>query len=358
MRFIPQFEPSIKKEYAEFVSKQIQTGIVGSHKITEEFEKKVSNLFGCDYGISTTSGTVALMMAIESLELLKCSTILFPAYTFLAGANACKFLGYNVRLVDIKEDTLSIDPEQLIEILDEIKEYEGMSLERRVTVMFVNHNGYHGEDLQEIKNICKKYNIKLIEDAAQSLGISYDIVGDVATTSFSVPKLITTGQGGMVLTNNQEIYKKCLQIRDHGDNWRQDRIHNNLGVNFKFNDILASFGMAQLNKIGEILLQRKIIFQEYRKYINLIDYGYESNWMVIYRSKKVQEIIKKLEENNIKAVQYYRPINQNPIYQTEKTFPIAEKVYNEIVYLPSSLNLTKEEIKRICEIIKDVEENN
>jgi len=190
-KFIPQFEPRIKFKYCWDVFRQMRSGWVGDGETVKSFESMLQQIVGVDFAYSTTSGTTALMLAIKALELPIGSTILFPAYTFIAGANAARFLGYNIRLVDIKEDTLSIDPSKM-KIDDNVS-----------AVMFVNHNGYHGGDLQKIKDTCVTHGIKLIEDASQCLGIPGNFhTGDVSVVSFSVPKLITTGQGGAVFTND------------------------------------------------------------------------------------------------------------------------------------------------------------
>ncbi len=331
-------------EYAEQVKKQILSGWVGPHKATEYFEKRLSEIAQVKHAISTTSGTVAIMMGLEALGLPKGSTILFPSYTFLAGANAARFLGYKVELVDIHPDTLCMDPEK-------IHIHAGVSC-----VMFVNHNGYCGDHLREVRDICDSHGISMLEDSSQALGIAgAGTVGDIGILSFSVPKLVTTGQGGAVLTSNDDLAIKVRQIRDHGDNWRASKIHENLGVNFKFNDLAASLGNAQLDRIDDLLSTRARVFDAYREHLPLIDFGLRSTWMALYRTANAGKVIEKLKENNIQAVQYYRPLNHNPIYASDKTYPVADAVYKEVVYLPSSLNLSNEEIYFICSTIAKVD---
>lgn len=345
-KIIPQFEPRVRFKYVRHVAKQLASGWLGygdtSRGVEDIFNKMI---YKGRYNRLTTSGTIALMIAIKALNLPEKSTILFPSYTFLAGANAARFLGYNIKLIDIKEDTLCMNPNK-IEFTDNVS-----------AVMFVNHNGYVGNDLNEIYSMCFKNNIPLIEDSSQGFGIlNCGRVGDISVLSFSVPKLITSGQGGLISTNNINYFQKIEEILDHGgNNWRKTQIHSENGVNFKFNDILSSYLYAQLLDSADIFGNKVRIFNEYRKYIKLIDYDQEYTWMVLYRTKKSTEIIYNLRKNNIQAVRYYRPINENPIYKTNEEFPIAKKVYDEIIYLPSSLKLKNKDIKRICEIINRVE---
>lgn len=344
-KFIPQYAPDIRWRDIWAVVKQMKTGWVGPSKMTEKFESLLRQHCLTDYCFSTTSGTTAIMMALYGLDLPPGSTILFPAYTFLAGANAARLMGFKIRLVDIKQDTLCMDP-------DKIRFTKNVSC-----VMFVRHNGYDGSDVEKIRRMCKdRPAVAFLEDAAQCLGKIGPYNGaDVITISFSVPKLVTTGQGGAVLTENTSIAQRCAQFRDHGGDWRTDRIHHAIGGNFKFNDILAAYGMSQLKDLQKLIIKRNKIFQWYRKYIDLVDFGYNSTWMVIYRAKHPEKLIKALSKHAIQAVRYYKPVSHSLPYTTKRKFPIAEQIAHELVYLPSSLTLKKKDIQRICNILLEVE---
>jgi len=351
---IKQFQPYIKRKYAKAVFKNILNGTLGPGIQTKLVEEKIKQIYNIKNCICTTSGTMALMIAIKSLNLKPGSTVLFPSYSFISGANAARFLGYKIKLVDINPYTLCLDP-------DKLKYNKNISC-----VIFIDHNGYNGSDLQRIKQFCVEHNIPLIEDSAQCLGISKTgQIGDIAILSFSVPKVVTSAQGGVILTNNNKLAEKCRNIIDHGgQGWRQDRIHKGIGLNLRFNDILASYLLPQLKDIKSLLNKRWKLFYNY--YFNGVKpyrfspyiSGKESGWMVVYRSKKADRIIEELEKSNIEAVKYYKPISHNLPYKCKEKFPVAEQIYKELVYLPSSLNLKKKEIKRICSIIKRTEEKN
>ncbi len=354
-RFIPQSEPEISQGDISSVSSQMESGWVGSGVTTERFEEAIREV--CykftnhrPFVSSTTSGTVALIMAINSLNLRKGSTILFPSYTFLAGANAARFLGYWVKFVDIKEDTLCMNPNR-IRISDDVS-----------AIMFVDHNGYVGEDLQRIRGICDDNNLPLIEDSAQCFAMEgAGVTGDVSVFSFSVPKIITTGQGGAVLTEREDIHARIKRIRDHGDNWRKSKKHEFLGVNFKFNDILASYGLSQIKNLDYICQKRKEIWDEYEKRIPIYRYGKPFTWMVIYKTEgrsNALKIIKNLGDVNIQATQYYKSIPLNRPYLdfcSDKEYPVSYNMADRLIYLPSSINLTVEEIDKICNVVKDIE---
>jgi perosamine synthetase len=348
-KFIPQYEPLIKKSYIKAVSNQMKTGWIGTSIATENFEAKLKELHSVKHVISTTSGTMALFLGIAAMRLPKNKKILFPSYTFLAGANVIKFLDYEIEFIDIHRHTLCINPNLLEERLSKSNDVSA--------VVFVAHNAYTGHIL-DAKRICDRYDVKLIEDTAQCMGDpNIGSEGEFGILSFSVPKLVTTGQGGAILTNNDELAETIKQYRDHGDNWRRDKLHKFVGLNLKFNDISSALGISQLNILDELILTREAIFDRYRRNdIGLLDLGQRSNWMPIYPTKKSDQIIDKLKLNNIQAVKYYKPINHNPSFYSTTKYPDAEYVYDNYVYLPSSLTLKNKDIDRICKIIKGIED--
>lgn len=347
-RFIPQFEPVILPEYIEAVTKQMESGWIGTSGMTEEFENAIQNYTG-GHVISTTSGTMAIFLGLSALNIPKTKKIAFPTYTFLAGANVIKSLGYEIEFVDIDCDTMCMSPDKLREVI-------GPDLG---AVVFVNHNGYSLADRDAIHWMCQQHGIHFIEDSAQALGVdpSAGLMGVFGVFSFSVPKIITTGQGGVIFTRDDELAARARQIRDHGDNWRKDKIHSHVGMNLKFNDMAAALGKAQLDRLPQILTTRDRIFDNYNKYLKLQDCGYYSTWMVVYRTNKADTIIAALKAENIQAVKYYRPIPSNPPFLLDPTkYTGAEYVYQHHLYLPSSLNLTANEIEQICNIIRKVED--
>ncbi len=350
MSRIVQYSPVIEKKYIRSVTKQLKSGWLGPGETTKKVEEELCKMTGNKYCVATTSGTSALIMAILSLNIPKDKIILLPAYTFIAPHNAAKFLGYKIRLIDVDPNTMCMDYGELLKIYSKHKNSIG-------AIIFVNHNSYAEGEYSKIVDFCNRYSTPIISDASQALGNIKAFKGTVSVISFSVPKIATCGQGGAVVTNDENIYLELKKIQDHGDDWRKDRIHKNLGVNFKFNDILASYLLPQLKDINKLIFKRDMIFSWYQIYLkkNIVTYGMDSTWMVIYKTKKIQQIIKELEENNIQSVQYYKPISWNPPYYTSELFVNSEKIYQEYLYLPSSLSLTKNQIKRICRIILKIE---
>lgn len=332
-------------------------GNLGPGKVVSKIEAEINKIHNVKNTVCTTSGTMAILIAIKALNLSQNSTIIFPNYTFLAGANAARFLGYNIELVDISEDTLCINPFELDRAIN--KSPKNISC-----VIFVNHNGYSGSDICEIRKVCDRHKIPMIEDSAQCLGINNTgNTGDIGILSFSVPKAGCSGQGGAILTNNDSLAQRCRNLIDHGGDWRKDRSHQDIGVNLRFNDISASYLLLQLRDIENILQKRWWICNEYDKHIPIQGfrpgvYSKTTPWMVVYKSKCAEQIIDNLKHDDIQAVQYYRAISDNMPYTTDMEYPIAQRMAKELIYLPSSLNLTKAQIKRICKIIINTERKN
>jgi perosamine synthetase len=337
---VPQFEPLVRREYAEAVATQVASGWLGSGKATAEFESHLCRLMSRRYCISTTSGTTALLMALHALKLGHGAKVLFPAYTFLAGANAARFLNLTVRLVDIRRETMCMDPALI----------EGHT--DAAAAIFVNHNGYVGPDVARARKACDRLGIPMIEDSAQCLGIEgAGLHGAMNILSFSVPKLVTTGQGGAILTDFPDLFEHLRRLRDHGEDWRAKRTHEYLGVNFKFNDVLASLGNVQLRAIDDLRLLRRRLLMRYRRYIKLADFGQEDAWMAVYNSPRPDRDIAALAEAGYQAVRYYCPLNHNPPYADGIRYPEAEHIYATHIYLPSSLGLTDEQVNEICGVL-------
>jgi len=345
---IHQFTPLIEPADGERVRRQIESTFVGCGKTVTEFEQSVAAQSGVQHCLATTSGTTALMLALLAVASPnRPGKILFPSYTFLAGANAARLLGFDVELVDIEADTLCMSPR----LLNEALERNGQV----AAVMYVDHNAYIGPRREEVREICDRFGVPLVEDSAQCFGVMTKLAGQVGVFSFSVLKLVTTGQGGCIITDDDAIDAAVRNMADHGRGWREQRLHARVGGNFKFNDILAAYGLSQIERLDRLRSLRKAVFDAYRARIPLVDHGMESAWMVIYRCRDAKRLAAALLSRKIQAVQYYRPIHHNPPFAANRAYPEAEAAFRECLYLPSSLSLTSDEIGYVCDAIQDAE---
>ena len=354
---ILQYEPLIKEEYAMAVSNQINSGWIGPGKTVKTFEEKFAAYVKSEYALATTSGSSAIMVALLALGLKPNDSVVVSNYSFIAAINVIRLMNLNPILVDINRDTLCMDIDETTKLLDE---------KNIKACIFINHNGYIGNDVVNLKKACQKRNIPLIEDAACALGQWYDnkhagTIGDVGTFSFSVPKLITTGQGGMIVTDDYSIHQRCEEIIDQGSiTWRQDGFHAHTGANFKFNDILAAYGLAQLNTINDLLERRLHLYNRYLS--NGIKLHFSNNtdlhpdnlspWMMVLIAENAHDIHDHLEKHDIQTRFYYKPARYS--IGDPKICPVTEKLYHQILYIPSSLTLTDKQIDFVSEKIKEI----
>lgn len=345
---IPQFAPLIEPADAERVRRQVESTFVGCGPTVTAFEQAVATHSGVRHCVATTSGTTALMLALRAAARPDLPRkVLFPAYTFLAGANGARLLGFEVELVDIEPDTLCLSPRLLAEALERTGPV--------AAVIYVDHNAYVGPRRDEVRAVCDRFGVPLVEDSAQCFGVLSRLAGRVGAFSFSVPKLVTTGQGGCVLTDDDGLAAAVRDLCDQGGGWRSRRLHERVGGNFKFNDLLAAYGLSQIERLDRLRSLRKAVFDAYRRRLPLLDHGMESAWMVIYRTRDAARLAEALRARGIQAVQYYRPIHHNPPFSSGRAYPEAEAAHRECLYLPSSLSLRPEEIAYVCDAIRESE---
>ena len=269
--------------------------------------------------------------------------VLFPDYTCLSGAHAALAMGCRVQLVDIERNSLCMDA-------------DGWEPQDATAVIYVSHNGYLPPEAWVVREKCQENGVPLIEDACQALGCpGAGSLGDVAAFSFSALKLVTTGQGGAVVTDRESLYERLRAAVDHGGgDWRKTRIHPAIGLNLRMSDVSAALGIAQLRRLDALVARRR----EVRSWYDLP--GTEvppDGWHVLYRTENAVDLAAYLRWHGVQASQYYRPVHHNPAFAgpTGNLHPEAEKAAKEILYLPSSLTLRRRDVRRICDLIQQWE---
>ena len=364
MKKIYQIEPSLGiEEKAELVD-VINSGWFTEAKKTKEFERKFADFTNCKYACTVTSGTAGLYLGLLAMELKKNDEVIVPDLTFVASPNAIQAVGAKPILCDIEKETLNLDLEKL----------EKKITRKTKAIMIVNFNG-RTTNMKQLKDISKKYNLKLIEDAAHSLGSYYKnshqgTNSDLGVFSFSTPKIITTGQGGMIITNKKNIYEKCCELKDFGrkigakKNVRSAFDHKIIGYNFKFTEFQAGIGISQMKKLPKLIVKKKKMFQKYEesfkniKQIEFIktDLKTITPWMadIILDSKSVKiKLMNYLEKNGVETRIFYPPIHRlDPYKQKDGKFKISSDISDRGLWLPSSNNLTKKQLEYICKKIQ------
>lgn len=355
MKKINQMEPNYGKEEKKEVQDYLNSGgWIMEYKKTREFEQLICQYTGAKYCSVVSNGTVSLFIALFALGVGPGDEVIVPDFTMIASPNAVRLCGAKPILSDIEKKSLCLDVEQVKRKINN----------KTKAVMHVSFNGRAGE-LDRLVELCQKKKIFLIEDTAQSLGSFYKgkhlgNYGIIGSFSFSVPKIITTGQGGALITNVEEIYKKICKIKDFGRVSDGVDIHDEWGWNFKFTDLQAAFGVAQIRKIGERTKRKKEIYRLYCKFLADVpqvkfietDLNEVTPWFIDILVENPLKLKAYLETVGIGTRVFYPPISDQVIYKTKEKFPNTQEVAYRGLWLPSSTLLTDSDIKRTCRQIK------
>ena len=363
---IPIFVPYLNKNAKKYVSQCIDTNWVSSQgTYIRKFEKALAKYHGVKYCIVTSSCTSALHLAIKSLNLGKSDEVICPGLTFIAPANMIILSGAKLKLVDINPETLAIDHKKIEK-----------EITKKTKAIMVVHQFGHSADMNPIMKIAKKYNLRVIEDNAESIGGKYKgkilgTIGDVATLSFYANKIITSGEGGAVLTNSKKIAAKCYLLRDHGMSRSSDPIkryiHLDLGYNYRMTNMQAAVGFSQLEIINKVLKKRNAQMLLYKKHLSKIseikirsfkNWCSPVHWMTtitINKKNLRNKLIYFLFKEGVDARPMVNPVHQAyhfKKYFINKDFKNSINISKNSLHLPSSTYLSLKQIKFICNKIK------
>jgi perosamine synthetase len=355
---IPISEPYLSKKAKKYLNNCYNTNWISSQgKYITDFEKKLANYHSVKYCVLTSSCTSALHLSLKSINVGVGDEVICPDLTFIAPANMIKLSGARLRLVDIDPLTLTID----------VKKIE-KEINKKTKAIMVVHQFGHSADMDPIMKLAKKYNLKIIEDNAESIGGKYKgkklgTIGDVSTLSFYANKIITTGEGGAILTNSRKIANKCLILRDHGMSKIKKYLHLDLGYNYRITNMQAAIGLSQIEILNSILKKRNNQLLTYRKYLSTIPEiklrSFESwcspvHWLTTITLNKKNlrnKLLAYLKKFGIDARSMINPVHEAyhfKKYFKNKDFKNSIHVSKNSLHLPSSTNLKKKQIKFIC----------
>ena len=375
---------NIDKKDIESVVKILKSDSITQGEIVSEFGSKIAKFVGAKYGIAVSSGTAALHLSLLALNLKPGDEVITTPITFCATANAVLYNGADVKLVDIDKETMNIDS----------KKIEKKITKKTKAIIAVDFRG-HAADLAKIYSLAKKYKIKLIEDASHSLGSKYFINkkkfkcgdckhADLATFSFHPVKHLTTGEGGVITTNNTKIYKKILLLKKHGidknktmvnsakkiGEWKYDMVL--LGYNYRLTNFQAALGISQLKRINYFMKERKKIVNFYNEELSSISditlpyekKGFLSNFHLyvirVNNRKKINRfsLFNYLKKHNIITQVHYIPIHYLKYYKKKYSFnnndfPEAKNYYEQALSLPLYPGLSKDKLNKIVKVLKN-----
>jgi perosamine synthetase len=360
---LPVMEPRLGGNELKYVSDCITSNWISSQgSYVKKFEKKFAGFLDIDHSLTTTSGTTALHLALTAMGIGPGDEVIVPNLTFAASANVVIHAGATPVFVDVSHEHWTIDPALI----------ESVITSKTKAIMPVHLYG-HPCDMDPIMEIARKYNLFVVEDCAEALGALYKgqplgTLGDVGCFSFFSNKVITTGEGGMIVTRNRELHENMLVLRDHGMSKTKRYWHEVAGFNYRMTNLQAAVGLAQLEQIDSFLDKRRKIAEHYAAHLKEVvgltlppEKVWAKNIYWLY-SILIDEsvagisrdaLIKGLECEGIETRPFFCPLhNQPPYVSTSFTFPVTDKLANEGISLPSSNTLSPDEIRRVCENIK------
>ena len=375
---IPFTKPIIEKDEIDAVEKVLESGMLAEGKVSHEFEKLFSEYIGTKYATVTSNGTTALSTALEAMNIAPGDEVITSPFTFIASANSIAMIGGVPIFVDVKPDTYNIDPEKI----------ESAITSKTKAIMPVHIFGMPA-DMKQIMEIAEDHGLMVIEDACQAHGAAIEgkrvgSFGDVGTFSFYATKNILTGEGGMVTTNNEELYDRLLMIKNHGRGKEGGYSHFRIGYNNRMMDIVAAIGVQQMKRIHTVVEQRRKNAYEYDKFFSEIpeikpqveDPGFESSYhLYVPRidSKKMtrDEIVAALRNEGVgsRAV-YALPCHKQGTYlniqdwrwakfvkypdYSKVTLPISEEIGAKHFDIPVHPSLTDDEKATIMDAFRKI----
>lgn len=364
--------PHMGGEEMKYINEAFETNWVaplGSN--VTEFEKNMCEYTGAKAATALVSGTSAIHLALKCLGVGEGDVVFCSTLTFSATANPIIYQGAEPVFIDSEYETWNMCPIALQKAFDDAIDNNKMPK----AVVVVNLYG-QSADYDKLKAICDKYNVPLVEDAAESLGATYKgkqtgTIGDIGIYSFNGNKIITTSGGGMMVSNNEEYNKKALFWATQAREAERHYEHKDLGFNYRMSNVVAGIGRGQLKVLDKRIAKKKEIFETYKEgfkhiedieMMNIADFGESNYWLsaaTIKENSKVKplDIMLELEKENIESRPVWKPMHIQPFFKGYKFYTslkegsISEDLFNRGICLPSDTKMEQEDIKRIIQII-------
>jgi len=366
---IPVNEPVFSGHEKKYLDECIKTGWISSEgPFVSRFEEKFSRKVGRKYGVAVCNGSAALELAVAALDIRKGDEVIMPAFTIISCAAAIVRVGAKPVLVDADENTWNMDVSQI----------EDKITSKTKAIMVVHIYGLP-VDMDPVLALAKKYGLKIIEDAAEMHGQTYKgkpcgSFGDVSIFSFYPNKLVTTGEGGMVVTDNKVLAERCRSLRNLCFQEKRRFIHNELGWNFRMTNLQAAIGLAQLERLDEFVIRKRRMGKRYTELLKDIkgiqlplsktDYAENIYWVygVVLKNKvklKTEEITERLAKQGIGTRPFFWPMHKQPVFTKmglfrNGYFPVAENLAERGFYIPSGLALTEEQINKVSSALRKI----
>jgi perosamine synthetase len=370
--YIPVNEPLLDGNEKKYLLECIDTGWISSEgPFINEFEKKFASRIGRKHAIAVSNGTAAIDAAIEALEIGKDDEVIMPTFTIISCVGQIIRNGATPVFIDCSPNTWNMDVSQIEEKINK----------KTKAIMVVHIYGLPVE-MDPIIEIANRYGLKIIEDAAEMHGQEYKgkacgSFGDISTFSFYPNKHITTGEGGMILTDDDEIANKCRSLRNLCFKPGKRFIHDDLGWNLRMTNLQAAIGLAQLERLDEFVIRKRKMGSIYTELLNeeeslqlpiaKTDYADNIYWVygIVLNKKNINadEMISKLNEEGVGARPFFYPLHQQPVMKKynikiEGSYINSEDICRKGLYLPSGMSMDENKIHEVVARLKKILRNN
>ncbi len=358
---IPVCEPYIGQDEIRNVTECVRTGWISNGKYINEFEDIWAKYCGKNYGVAVSNGTVALQLALRCLEFPPGSEVIIPSFTIISCALAATYNGLKPVFVDADLRTRCINTELIEE-----------SITDKTRAIMPVHMYGHPANMGEILRIAKEYDLVVIEDAAQAHGAQFcdsdglwhmcGSMGDISCFSFYNNKIITCGEGGMVLTDSEDLYKKLCSLRNLCFGNGIDRFtHTGLGFNFRMTNMQAAIGVAQVDRIDETLHLKRRIAYLYREFLDIDKIGHPIQedwaknvfWMYGILVQDPIGLASYLLKEGIETRPFFTGLHKQSCFVSDKKLPVTEFLTERGLYLPSGTRLKDSQIAHISNLIRE-----
>lgn len=355
---ISQIEPWIDSEELRELEKVVHSTFVTEGKATAEFECRIKALTGAGHAVAMANGTVALFCALRALGVGPGDEVIVPDLTFVATANAVILAGARPVFADVRADTYCIDVDAV----------DRLVTSRTRSVVPVHLYGLAAE-MDQLKQLCESKDLMIVEDAAQGVGVRFKgrhvgTFGQAGMLSFYGNKTITTGEGGVVVTDDDTIAQNCYRLKNHGRSVKGVFVHETVGYNFSFTDLQAAVGLAQMNKLERIIARKRQIRDFYAEALEGVgdiqmqlvpSHTEPVFWFTNISTSQPEALSEHLGANGVGSRRFFYPLHMQPCYRDldPKECPASRDAYFRSLSLPSGVGLSDDDLGFVAECIAD-----
>ena len=376
---IPLSVPKIEGNESKYVLDCLNTGWISSAgSYVNQFEDMVAKYAGAKYGVACMNGTVGLHIAQVLLGITKEDHVIAPNITFIATLNAIKYTGAQPILIDVDINNWQMDLGLLERYLEQNTEFKttksstycfDTKTNKRVRAIMPVHVLGNIGDMDRLLSISKKYHLDIIEDSTEALGATFKnkhagTFGKIGVFSFNGNKIISTGGGGVIVTDDQAIAKKARHLTTQAKISAMDYIHDEIGYNYRLVNVLAAIGVAQMETFNATLQSKASMDRFYRKHLNNVgdikfqqipEGTHPNGWLFTFRTSKMRQLLAYLNSNGVQARPFWMPMNQLEMFKKDiyiNNANVSATVYDTSISIPSSTGITNKQLQTVVEIIK------